>query len=52
MVEVLLQMKMKSKQFMRESNKSLKEKETYYKKAKESMRKGNEEGARMFLEMV
>ena len=52
MVEVLLQMKMKSKQFMRESNKSLKEKETYYKKAKESMKKGNEEGAKMFLEIV
>lgn len=50
--ETLIQMKMKSKAFSRESNKSLKEKDRYYTQAKQAMQKGNEEGARMFLELA
>ena len=52
MTDVLVNMKMKSKTFQRESNKAMKEKEAYYKKAKEQLKKGNQEGAQMFLEMV
>ena len=50
--EVLINMKMKSKAFSRESNRSLKEKDKYYTQAKQAMQKGNEEGARMFLELA
>jgi len=52
MTDVLVNMKMKSKTFQRESTKAMKEKDSYYKKAKEQMKKGNQEGAAMYLEMV
>lgn len=52
MMEILINMKMKSKSFTRESNRSLKEKDKYYKQAKAALEKGNEEGARMFLELA
>lgn len=52
MNEMLINMKMKSKSFSRESTKAMKEKEKYYKKAKETLQKGNEEGAKMFCELA
>lgn len=48
--EVLIQMKIKSKMFHRESTKAGKEKKVYYDKAKKALKQGNEEGARLFLE--
>jgi len=47
-----MSMKMKAKQFERESGKCNKEREKYVVKAKESLRKSNEEGARLFLELA
>ena len=38
--------------FARESTKATKEKDKYYKQAKEALKKGNEEGARLFLELA
>ena len=52
MNEMLINMKMKSKSFGRESNKAMKEKEKYYKKAKDTLKKGNEEGAQMFCDLA
>ena len=52
MNEALMNMKMKSKQFDRESSKSLKESEKNILKAKEHLKKGNEEGAKLFLELA
>ena len=52
MNEALMNMKMKSKQFARESTKSDKEKDKNILKAKECMKKGNEEGARLFLDLA
>ena len=52
MNEALMNMKMKGKQFGRESGKCDKEKDKYIVKAKEALRKGNEEGARLFLELA
>lgn len=48
--EVLIQMRIKSKMFHRESGKALKEKKQYYDKAKKALKAGNEEGARLYLE--
>jgi len=50
--EVLINMKMKSKMFTREYNKALKEKAKYITKAKQTLKQGNEEGARLFLELA
>ena len=47
--EMLINMRMKSKMFHRESKKAAKEKDANYKKAKDCLKKGNEEGARLFL---
>ena len=52
MTEVLIQMKMKAKTFSRQAVKSLKEKDKYYKLAKEQLKKGNEEGAQMYMGLV
>jgi len=52
MNEILIGMKMKSKMFTRQSNKALKEKDQYYGRAKKELSKGNEEGAKMFLELA
>ena len=52
MTEVLIQMKMKAKTFNRQAQKSLKEKDKYHKQAKEQLKKGNEEGARMYMGLV
>lgn len=52
MNEVLINMRMKAKMFDRESAKALKEKDKYYKQAKDALQKGNEEGAHMFLELA
>ena len=48
--EVLIRMKIQSKQFARQSAKAAKEKKAYYEKAKKALKSGNEEGARLFLE--
>ena len=50
--EVLINMKMKSKMFMREHKKAMKEKKKYHDKARASLKNGNEEGARLFLDLV
>ena len=52
MMDALINMKMKSKQFARESTKADKEKLQNIAKAKDSLKKGNEEGARLFLELA
>ncbi len=52
MNEALISMKMKGKQFSRESSKCDKERDKHIAKAKETLRKGNEEGARLFLELA
>ena len=52
MNEALMSMKMKARQFERESGKCDKERLKYVTKAKDSLKKGNEEGARLFLELA
>ena len=52
MNEALMNMKMKSKQFSRESTKAEKEREKNIVKAREQLKKGNEEGAKLFLELA
>lgn len=52
MNEALMNMKLKSKQFSRESTKSEKEREKNIAKAREQLKKGNEEGAKLFLELA
>lgn len=52
MTEMLINMKMKSKSFARESNKSMKEKKKALAKAKACLKKGEEEGAQMFCELA
>ena len=48
--EVLGSMRIKSKMFLRESQKCIKEKQQHITKAKKCLQQGNEEGARLFLE--
>merc|ERR1712183_1133799 len=50
--EILIGMKMKSKMYTKQAAKALKEKGQYYQKAKGLMKSGNEEGARMYLELA
>merc|ERR1712232_25558 len=50
--EGLINMSMKSKMFNRQAGKALKEKGQYYTKAKGMLKSGNEEGARMYLELA
>ena len=51
LVEVLINMKMKSKMFQRQAGKALKEKTKYYEMAKKQLKTGNQEGAQMYLEL-
>jgi len=50
MEDTLIEMKMSSKRMARESAKSLKESNAYMKKAKEALKKNNEEGAKLYLQ--
>merc|ERR1712119_145157 len=43
--------KMKSKMFIRQADKALKEKKKYYDQAKKQLKSGNQEGAQMYLEL-
>ena len=49
---MLINMKMKSKMFERESNKAEKEKKKQLEKAKAALKKGNEEGAKLFCDLA
>merc|ERR1711982_103382 len=51
LMEVLINMKMKSKMFHRQADKALKEKKKYYEQAKKQLKTGNQEGAQMYLEL-
>jgi len=51
LMEVLINMKMKSKMFHRQAGKALKEKQKYYEQAKKNLKAGNQEGAQMYLEL-
>merc|ERR1711976_890401 len=51
LTETLINMKMKSKTFLRQAEKALEEKKKYYETAKQHLKKGNEEGAAMYLEL-
>ena len=48
--DVVLDMKMNSKQLARESTKAMKDSQKYMKKAKQSLKKNNEEGAKLNLQ--
>ena len=52
MTDMLINMKMKSKMFERESNKAEKEKKKQLEKAKAALKKGNEEGAKLFCDLA
>lgn len=52
MTDMLINMKMKAKMFERESNKSEKEKKKQLEKAKACLKKGNEEGAKLFCDLA
>ena len=51
LTETLINMKMKSKSFLRQAEKALKEKKKYYEQAKKHLKAGNQEGAQMYLEL-
>merc|ERR1711982_321647 len=51
LMEVLINMKMKSKMFHRQAEKAIKEKKKYYDQAKKQLKAGNQEGAQMYLEL-
>ena len=46
----MIEMKMASKRMARESAKSMKESNQYMKKAKDALKKNNEEGAKLYLQ--
>jgi charged multivesicular body protein 1 len=50
MEDTLIEMKMASKRMARESAKSMKDSNAYMKKAKEALKKNNEEGAKLYLQ--
>ena len=50
MEDTLIEMKMNSKRMAREAAKSKKESEQYMKKAKDALKKNNEEGAKLYLQ--
>jgi charged multivesicular body protein 1 len=52
MTDMLINMKMKAKMFERESNKAEKEKKKQLDKAKLCLKKGNEEGARLYCDLA
>ena len=51
LMEVLINMKMKSKMFHRSADKAIKEKKKYYDMAKKQLKAGNQEGAQMYMEL-
>lgn len=48
--DALIQMKINSKRVNRESGKAMKDSQNYMKKAKEALKKNNEEGAKLYLQ--
>ena len=48
--DALIEMKINSKRMNREAGKASKESQNYMKKAKEALKKNNEEGAKMYLQ--
>ena len=52
MMDMLINMKMKSKMFSREHNKAMKEKKKQLAKAKVCLKKGEEEGARLYCDLA
>lgn len=50
MEDTLIEMKMASKRMARESAKSMKDSNAYMKKAKDALKKNNEEGAKLYLQ--
>lgn len=52
MMDMLINMKMKSKMFSRESNKAMKEKKKQLEKAKICLKKGEEEGAKLYCDLA
>ena len=48
--DALIEMKINSKRMNRESGKAMKDSQNYMKKAKEALRKNNEDGAKMYLQ--
>lgn len=48
--DALIEMKINSKRLNRESTKAMKESQTYMKKAKEALKKNNEDGAKLYLQ--
>jgi len=52
MTDMLINMKMKSKMFSRESNKAMKDKKKQLEKAKACLKKGEEEGARLYCDLA
>jgi charged multivesicular body protein 1 len=52
MTDMLINMKMKSKMFSREHNKAMKDKKKQLAKAKACLKKGEEEGARLYCDLA
>lgn len=52
MTDMLINMKMKSKMFSREHNKAMKDKKKQLTKAKACLKKGEEEGARLYCDLA
>ncbi len=50
MEDTLIEMKIASKRMARESTKSMKESQNFVKKAKQALRKNNEEAAKLYLQ--
>ena len=48
--DTIIEMKMSSKHMSRESSKAMKESQQYMKKAKDALRKNNEDGAKLYLQ--
>ena len=50
MEDTLIEMKIASKRMARESAKSMKDSQNFMKKAKDALKKNNEEGAKLYLQ--
>ena len=48
--DALIEMKINSKRLSRESQKALKDSQGYMKKAKQALKKNNQEGAKLYLQ--
>lgn len=48
--DALIEMKINSKRVSRESAKAMKDSQNYMKKAKDALKKNNEEGAKLYLQ--